>query len=113
MNQNANNESEVFYPPPPIVEVTGDADFHVVEAKTGANIAVPDYSQVLVENHPTPRAVLGREIFKRLKEGKVSSDRQLARLIALRLQQIPNEAGWILLGFPRSRSQVSPLNALK
>ena len=77
-----------------------------LSVEEGIGDAVPPLQEVFVENRPTPRALLGREIYKKLKEGKAASDRQLAKLAALKLQQIPPDSGWILLGFPRNRSQV-------
>ena len=108
MNYN-NNGVEAYFPPPPIVEVISAEDPTASEGTTmeeAIGDAVPPSQEVFVENHPTPRALLGREIYKRLKEGKAASDRQLAKLVALKLQQIPPDSGWILLGFPRNRSQV-------
>ena len=105
-----NNNADAFYPPPPIVEVIAAEDLSVnteaglLEALIGD--ALPPEEEIVVENRPTPRAILGKEIFKRLKEGKSASDRQMAKLVALKLQQLPPDSGWILMGFPRTRGQV-------
>ena len=115
-NENRSNNSDTYYPPPPIVEVIPANVSAVVSNREtlldaqafeeALGDAMPPEEAVVVENRPTPRATLGREIHKRLKEGKAASDRQLAKLVALKLKQLPPDGGWILVGFPRNLSQV-------
>ena len=107
---NRNNNADAYFPPPPIVDVIAADDLSfATEASTleeAIGDAVPPEEEVVVMNRPTPRAQLGKEILKRLKEGKPVSDRQMAKLVALKLQQLPPDSGWLLLGFPRTRGQV-------